>query len=303
MIPVRFKMLIGDYPYYVDDYRRYVEETLAQHPRLSHVRASLQLEHTLVMAGGRDSVGFRPGTVPSPDGGHYLVRVEHPHRFDDADLVVDYSLPNIHNVRDSGQFADIAEKLTYVPPLLFPYSAPPRDEHPLVTMFLRPREPRRRRARESLATARRAERSPVELIGRLWAWARADRLPALTPRCRNVTECWGDDLRELLLGTRILVNVHQTGHHHTLEELRLLPALLSGVVVVSEDVPCRELVPYHEYIVWTDYDSLSSTVARVSREYDAYFVKFFGPQSDLPNVLERMRRRTHEELAAREMDV
>ena len=110
-------------------------------------------------------------------------------------------------------------------------------------------------------------------------------------------------MRELLLGTRILVNVHQTGHHHTLEELRLLPALLSGVVVVSEDVPCRELVPYHEYIVWTDYDSLSSTVARVNREYDAYFAKFFGPHSDLPNVLERMRQRTHEELAAREFDV
>ena len=38
--------------------------------------------------------------------------MEHPHRCDDADLVVDYSPPNIHNVRDSGQFADIAEKLT-----------------------------------------------------------------------------------------------------------------------------------------------------------------------------------------------
>ena len=165
-IPVRFNMLIGDYPYYVEDYRRYVEETLAQHPRLSDLRARLQLEHTLVMAGGRDSVGFRPGTVPSPDGGHYLVRVEHPHRFDDADLVVDYSLPNIHNVRDSGHFADIAEKLTYVPPLLFPYSAPPRDEHPLVTMFLKPREPRRWRARVGAPlekwSIRRSESTPPE---------------------------------------------------------------------------------------------------------------------------------------------
>ena len=71
---LRFKMLIGDYPYYAEDYRRYVEETLALHPRLSHVRAPLQLEHTLVMAGGRNSVGFRPGTVPSPGSSRHCAR-------------------------------------------------------------------------------------------------------------------------------------------------------------------------------------------------------------------------------------
>jgi hypothetical protein len=31
-------MLIGNYPFYVDDYRRYVEQVLALHPGLTHVR-------------------------------------------------------------------------------------------------------------------------------------------------------------------------------------------------------------------------------------------------------------------------
>jgi hypothetical protein len=296
-------MLIGDYPFYVDDYRRYVEQVLALHPGLTHVRARLQLEHTLVMVGGRDSAGARPGTVPSPDGGNYLVRLDDFRRFDDADWVIDYSLPNIHNVRTSLQFAEIAEKLLYVPPLLFAYSAPPRAKHPLVTMFIRPGEPRRKSLLESLKTQRRAAHPIAQLLGRTIGQGRSGRQPAPmpTPRCRNVTGCWGDDLRKLLLGTRILVNVHQTDHHHTLEELRVLPALLSGVIVISEDIPCRELVPYHEYIVWTDYASLSSTVAHVHSNYDTYFESFFGPRSDLPDVLDGMRRRTHDELIAREL--
>ena len=46
-------------------------------------------------------------------------------------------------------------------------------------------------------------------------------------------------LRALLDSTQILINVHTTAHHHTLEEYRVLPALLRGCVVVSEDCSRR----------------------------------------------------------------
>ncbi len=44
----------------------------------------------------------------------------------------------------------------------------------------------------------------------------------------------------------ILINVHQTSHHHTLEELRLLPALLRSMAIVSEETPLFKHVPYSD---------------------------------------------------------
>ena len=63
-------------------------------------------------------------------------------------------------------------------------------------------------------------------------------------------------MRALLDSTQILINVHTTAHHHTLEEYRVLPALLRGCVVVSEDVPLAREVPYADSIVFAPYERL-----------------------------------------------
>lgn len=78
---------------------------------------------------------------------------------------------------------------------------------------------------------------------------------------RNVTGVYGErGLRGLYGGAEVVVNVRQTDHHDTLEELRVLPALLCGAIVVSEDVPLRSLVPYERFIVWADYDRIPDAV-------------------------------------------
>jgi hypothetical protein len=93
---------------------------------------------------------------------------------------------------------------------------------------------------------------------------------------RNVRDVFEPQaLKRLYDRTRVLVNVHQTDHHDTLEELRILPALLRGVVIVSEDVPRREDVPYHRWIVWCDYDAIVATTQKVLADYHAWYARLF----------------------------
>ena len=92
-------------------------------------------------------------------------------------------------------------------------------------------------------------------------------------------------LCEIYDNTKIIINIHQTPHHHTLEEFRLIPALSRGVVIISEIVPMKELLPYHDYIIWTTYDNIIQTVKDTINKYDFYHNKFFGKDSNLNNIL------------------
>ena len=99
--------------------------------------------------------------------------------------------------------------------------------------------------------------------------------------------------------TQIVVNVHRTPQRGTLEENLLLPALVRGGVVVSEEVPLRHAVPFHEYVIFCPYDDLPSTVALVQRNYEYYFERIHGPHSRLPQVLEEMEAEARQELERR----
>jgi hypothetical protein len=59
------------------------------------------------------------------------------------------------------------------------------------------------------------------------------------------------DLSRIYSTSRIILNIHQTENHHTLEEFKVLPALLRGAIIVSEDIPIKHVVPYHNYIIWS----------------------------------------------------
>ena len=63
-------------------------------------------------------------------------------------------------------------------------------------------------------------------------------------------------LKELYQDTKVLINIHQTPHHDTFEELRCLPALQNGVIVISERSPLNHLIPYNDLIIWTDYENI-----------------------------------------------
>lgn len=235
-------------------------------PARRSLRIGLQIEHTLVKPGGRDSAGASAGTVPLPDGnGCYLVRIADFARLDACDIVIDYSRPNIEHLRRSGRFDDYLRRVVHIAPLL--YDLAPRQavrSRAAITLFADTAQPRRDR----FLRAARAAGLPLRNVRRTFDAAR---------------------LRALYRDTRVLVNVHQTDHHDTLEELRILPALLCGVVVVSEDVPLRETVPYAGFIVWAPYGRLVETVRDVLERYEHYrHAMFDGPA--LREIVAQMQR-------------
>ncbi|MDX6504330.1 MAG: hypothetical protein QOE29_1455 [Gaiellaceae bacterium] len=240
-----------------------------------NLRIFFQNEHNLVLPGGRDVTPSDPlGAVSSifdPDE-RYHVRIVNKPLYASADVVVEYNRPNIENLQRSAVFPDeVLRKIVYAPPLPFDYDNGRERDLPVITTFVREEEPRR-----------------------------ALVMKELSERCagyRNVQGVYDlDGLRELYSSTQILVNCHQTWHHHAIEEFRVLPALSRGAIVISEDVPLRGSIPYHEYILWCSYEEIPDLVADVSRRYESTFEAIHGGASGLPKLLEAMRREFEESL-------
>ncbi|QBB69688.1 hypothetical protein ELE36_04485 [Pseudolysobacter antarcticus] len=224
-------------------------------------RIAFQIEHTLVKPGGGDSDGAPVSATPLPHGeGRYLARLLHRPALVAADLVLDYSHANFLHLRDAGGFDDLLTHIAVIAPLLHEhcFTRDGRDQSSL-TLFSDAGEGRR---------------------GRFLAAARARGLPI-----DNLKRCFDSDaLQAQYRRTRVLVNVHRSDHNDTIEELRILPALQSGVIVVSEDGPLRHTLPYARFIVWTHYDMLVEQVASVLRDYDIWHARLFG-DPELPQVL------------------
>lgn len=236
------------------------------------LRIGLQFEHTLVKPGGRDSADAPTGVVPIGDGPErYLVRLANPRYLAALDVIVDYSRPNRANVERSGLHPDYAAKVIELAPLLYPaeLAATPRSV-PIAALFAsRPGD-----RRDTLLAQLRASGLPVRRFQGVYS---ATGLRALFRRCA------------------ILVNLRQTDHHDTFEELRVLPALLCGVVVVSEDVPLRDSIPYHRHIVWSSRAALSDTVRATHENYAAVRAALFD-DGRLDEVLQTMRQANHAEV-------
>jgi hypothetical protein len=99
-----------------------------------------------------------------------------------------------------------------------------------------------------------------------------------------------DGLEDLYRDTKILINIRQTDHHDTLEELRILPALRCGVIVISERAPLIELTGYSKYIVWGELHELPAIVLDVQNNYEQWQRRIFN-NSGFTRRMERISRR------------
>ena len=250
-----------------------VEGRAARLSRGRLVTAGLNWEHTLVRPGGRDSAGFAAGAVPTGRGDTYLVRLLDAAAHRRRHLLVDYSLPNVRNV--SLAEPALGRRMLYVA------QVPPLPE------AQRPEQPADRRT-DVLTTFCDPTGQPrrAEILRRLRAQCAADGRAF-----RNASDCFeGAAVRALYSDAKVVVNVRQTEDHHTLEELRLLWALACGAVVVSEDGPLRELLPYARFVVWVGYDDVDAAVRRVLARYEETRVELFGEGGvTLRRALEDMR--------------
>ena len=115
----------------------------------------------------------------------------------------------------------------------------------------------------------------------------------------NINNCFVKQrVQDLYRNTKILINIHQTDHHHTFEELRVLPALLNGTLVISEISPLSELVPYSKCVIWTTYDKILSTAKDILARYDEVHKQIFESVENR-KILESLHQTNYETLKAK----
>jgi hypothetical protein len=219
-------------------------EDVTSHRNRPCMRVYLNFEHTLVKP-YEGNPGYQTGIIEdNSDGSQYLVRI------DDAylcryDIVIDYSIPNIYNVMSSRKFDNLYKKMVYIAPSLYRYDCLPQwryRPYDTMTSFYDTTIPRR-----------------AKLLNRFGDGH------------INVFDCFDKStLEQIYKYTKIMINIHQTDIHHTFEELRVLPALQCGVIVISEVSPLSELVPYNDYVIWCSYDEIVDKVREILDNYESY---------------------------------
>lgn len=222
-------------------------------------------EHNVVLAGGRGvHPSVRSGRVPTRDNSSfYLVRLNYPSCVAASDIVLEYSNMNIQNLRLSGFYdSEFLNKYVYVPPMPFAYDPLKKNHslHVMITTFGYPSPGDRRSIISS-----EIGNNLIDI--------------------RNVHYSSLDEYAAHLDEARILVNVHQTPHHHTLEEFRILPALLRGVIVVSEWVPLQDTIFFAEYIIFAPYNEIVKTAIHVNENYNEIWNRIYGNTSYIRRTL------------------
>ncbi len=226
----------------------------------------LQIEHTLVKPGGRGVQSAEHGVIPIPNdlmGRTYLVRLAHLEKLQAADLIIEYSRSNIQNIKTSQQFPTLLKKMVHISPSLYPLVSANQSSTKrtitCATLFRNMHEPRRKLFFEGLL----AQKIPVQNVNNVF-----------------------DHIENTYAQIKVLLNIRQTDHHDTLEELRVLPALRCGVIVISEDVPLRKECRYSDFVIWGKLEDLPALTQEVLDNYESYYQKIFHS----PHFARRMQR-------------
>lgn len=225
------------------------------------IRLDIQCEHILVKTGGRSVNELIYGTVKSDDG-HYLIRIDDYDYFNSLDIIIDYSLANLFNVSTNSKFNEYLSKTIYIAPTLYDLDFSNRNKTDIITLFTKTGNVRR-----------------INILSQLETLGVSNKI---IDSCFT-KECLIDQYSK----TKIMVNVHQTDHHHTFEELRVLPALLNGVIIISEESPLTNVIPYSDYIIWVKYEDIAAKTLEVANNYSQYYNQLFS-DGKLEKILIKM---------------
>jgi hypothetical protein len=219
------------------------------------IKININYEHTLVKKGGRDVLSNTPfGNIYYDNNEKYLVRIDRYNELNNSNIIIDYSIPNIYNVKSCQLFNLFSNKHIYISSSIYDFKFI-KENRSIITLttFINTNEPRRAKLLNELSNK---------------------KMPHI-----NVNNCFEKNaLKNLYENTKILINIHQTPHHDTFEELRVLPALQCGVIVIGERSPLNNLIPYNEFIIWTDYNNIINTLNDVISNYDYFYDLIFSKE-------------------------
>jgi hypothetical protein len=217
------------------------------------IKININYEHTLVKKGGRNVENNTPtGIIQYNKDENYLVRIDN-NLNDYTDIIIDYSNPNIYNVKYSGYYDDFSHKHIYISPSIYQttYINMKNRKISSLTTYNNINEPRRHKLLENIKNNNHFNNI-------------------------NINNCFDkNDIENLYRDTKVIINIHQTPHHDTFEELRCLPALQNGVIIVAEKSPLNHLIPYNDLIIWCEYDDIINKVKDVLDNYEEYHSKIF----------------------------
>ena len=241
----------------------------SQNAHKTPCKIMINYEHTLVKKGGRSISENTPfGKISYGNNQYYHVRIDKFDKLIECDIIIDYSIPNIINVLSSGLFQKFSEKHIYIAPCIYDtiYINKMREINVLTT-FINIEEPRRKLLLQSL------KKNEINHT--------------------NVNNCFcKNELQKLYCNTKILINIHQTNEHDTFEELRVLPALQCGVLVISEKSPLSDSIPYNNLIIWSSYDEILLTLQHVIQNYDSYHNHIFS--SNNISVFDKLEKQNYD---------
>jgi hypothetical protein len=231
---------------------------------------NINYEHTLVKQGGRDTQNSQIGKIKviDSDTDFYLVRIIDYNVLINSNIVIDYSIPNIKNVNELDLYNNLSGKYIYIAPLLYPFYKEINNRTiNCLTTFINTEEPRRKKLLIDISD------NNINHI--------------------NINNCFDkNNLEELYKKTKIMINIHQTDHHCTFEELRVLPALLNGIIVICEDSPLKENILYNDFVIWTRYDNIINTIKEVENNYNIYYDKIFN-NLEIVNIIELINKNNY----------
>jgi hypothetical protein len=233
------------------------------------IRIDIQCEHTLVKNGGRTVNEVIYGEIMDNDE-KYLIRIDKFDYFNNLDYIIEYSKPNIINISTSDLFNDYYKKIIHIEPTIYDLNFEKKTRNKIITLLNKNSSERR-----------------FNLV---------DKLNKLNIGYNNIDNVFNTkDLLNLYQETKILINIHQTEHHHTIEELRILPALQNGVIIISENSPLKETIPYSEYIIWVNYDEIETKLIDINNNYETYFKNIFL-ESNLKSILKEIDKNNFKNL-------
>lgn len=212
----------------------------------------LQYEHTLVKKNGRGLNYIFESKTKTDDGENYLIRIDKFPYLTDRDIIIDYSLGNLKHISTNPDLSGYLSKCKYIPLLNYELNLNTEGRTDIISNF----------------SAWNERRSNF-----------INKVKKNVNNFQNITDCFEkQNILNQFSKTKILVNVHQTDEHHTLEELRILPALTQGVIVISEKIPLIDTIPYNKHIIWSDYNNLENTILEVINNYNYYHGQIFNKE-------------------------
>lgn len=118
----------------------------------------------------------------------------------------------------------------------------------------------------------------------------------IDPNHVNVNNVWAwEKTHELYSNAKILINMHQSPSWHTFEEIRVLPAILCGTIVIAERSPLLETLAYKDMVIWGTVEEIPALVHSTLQNYKETFRRIYGPDSGFVDRMRKLAADTKEE--------